>query len=122
MKKMLFTVCGMLLCQLAISQTTSTLLRDTLSSNRISLSVSLQGGLSNLESVRIVLFEGTGINTLIVSESVYSVSENNPGDFYSLSKSTNGYVFGLGLFNAETHHCILYLKRENSLEEAITLN
>jgi hypothetical protein len=122
MKKMLFTVCAVLLSQLVFSQTTSTFLRDTLSPNRISLSVSLAGDVSDLDSVRIVLIEETESDTLVISESIYSVSENDTRDFYSWSQGADSYVFGLGLFSASTYRCILYLKREGEAEEEISLN
>lgn len=122
MKKMLFTLFALLLCQFAISQTSRILVKDTLSPNRLSLSVSISGGLSDLDTVRVVLLEETEGDTLILLESLYSVSENDPKEFYSFSRSGDNYVFGLGLFSLGTYHCKLYLKREGEAEEEISLN
>ncbi|MCE3297056.1 MAG: hypothetical protein K0R65_2770 [Crocinitomicaceae bacterium] len=119
MKKTLFTALAVLSCQQVISQTTSLFLSDTLSQNRLGLSVSLSGDLQDLDTVRIVLLEETEIDTLILSESLYSVSENDAKDFYSLSRGENSYIFGLGLFNTGTYRCKLYLKREGEAEEEI---
>ncbi|MCE3297032.1 MAG: hypothetical protein K0R65_2746 [Crocinitomicaceae bacterium] len=122
MKKKLFTALAVLLCQQAISQSTSLFLRDTLSQNRLSLSVSLSDSLEDLDTVRIVLLEETESDTLVLSESLYSVSENDAKDFYSLTRGEDNYIFGLGLFNAGTYRCKLYLKREGEAEEEINLN
>ncbi|MGV3631922.1 MAG: hypothetical protein ACO1O6_12000 [Bacteroidota bacterium] len=117
MKKTLFTVCVMLLCQLAQSQTTSSFTKETLSANRVELSVSIQGDLNDLDSVRIVLFEKRNTDTLLTSEFSFSVSDNDPSEFYSFSQSTGKYAFGLGQFDAGLYYCKLYMKREGEWEE-----
>lgn len=106
----------------AFSQTTTNFLRDTISQNRVKFTVSLQGSLSDLENVRILLFQHTESDTLLVLESVYSLTENDPSSFYSLKKSESGFEFGLGIYEMEAYRCKLYLKRENNIEEEITLN
>ena len=122
MKTVLTLITFLCLSFTAMSQTITLLHRDTVAQNRVSFRVSVNNNLSDLESVRIAFYQQTANDTLLLLESTYLLSENDPSAFYSLKKTETGYEFGLGLYEIETYRCKLYLKRENTSEEEITLN
>ena len=117
---MLITLLAVLICGLLYSQSPALLTRDTLSANRLSLSVSVSDD-PDLDSIQIILFEKRASDTLLISEFAYSVSDGDVSGFSSFNHTAEHFHFGLGLFDAGIYHCLLYIKRDGEWETGDSL-